>query len=244
MTMAEPEFGARLKPLRKSRFRRSLVPGPLFPPNATLAQYGGPRMALPVKEPFPIQISEDLLQMTEDLLLGDGGRVKRDKNSLVFWQPKDRSCTILGVQYQLGEVVGVASDPCMECRCAAGDLFCSPRCCFLPAPLTPNRLQVQQHEQNVLYQVSNLPPPHPLYNIRNQVMPGAAQYPTCPACGVADQITSHLFNCPVTPTHLSSLDPTSTATFLSSVPSLSTYFPSPIFPPPEPPPHPSFPPAG
>ncbi|XP_018009879.1 uncharacterized protein LOC108667371 [Hyalella azteca] len=196
MSMAEPVFGDRIAPLQKSRFRRALTShaqtpvflptvtrGPdsnsnlhrrfssvelKFPPNATLARYGAPRMALPVEEPFPLELTEELL------LHISGNRVKRDKSSMAFWQPRDKSCTILGVKYNLGEVVGVASDACMECRCAAGDLYCSPRCCFLPAPLAPNRLQVQQHEQNVLYQVSNLPPPHPLYNIRNQVMPGNA----------------------------------------------------------------------
>ncbi|KAF2360279.1 Reverse transcriptase domain [Trinorchestia longiramus] len=71
---------------------------------------------------------------------------------------------------------------------------------------------------------------------------GAVQDPTCPACGAAVQTTSHLFSCPNTPTHLTPLDlwldPLSTATFLSSVPSLSAYFPPPIRPPPERPPHP------
>ncbi|KAF2350571.1 Reverse transcriptase domain [Trinorchestia longiramus] len=71
---------------------------------------------------------------------------------------------------------------------------------------------------------------------------GAVQDPTCPACGAADQTTSHLFRCPNTPTHLTPLDlwldPVSTTTFLWSVPSLSAYFPPPIRPPPEPPPHP------
>ncbi|KAF2350113.1 Carboxylesterase type B [Trinorchestia longiramus] len=35
---------------------------------------------------------------------------------------------------------------------------------------------------------------------------GAAQDLTCPACGVEDQTTSHLFSCPNTPTHLTRLD--------------------------------------
>ncbi|KAF2344463.1 DNA mismatch repair protein C-terminal, partial [Trinorchestia longiramus] len=63
---------------------------------------------------------------------------------------------------------------------------------------------------------------------------GAAQDSTRLACGATDQTTSHLFSCPDTPTHLTPLDlwldPMSTATFLSSVPSLSTYFPPPIRP--------------
>ncbi|XP_043233270.1 uncharacterized protein LOC122387267 [Amphibalanus amphitrite] len=41
-----------------------------------------------------------------------------------------KSCSILGVKYELGEVIGVASDNCLECRCAAQAMFCSPKCCF------------------------------------------------------------------------------------------------------------------
>jgi len=43
---------------------------------------------------------------------------------------EEKTCSILGVKYQLGEVIGVASDNCLECRCAAQALFCSPKCCF------------------------------------------------------------------------------------------------------------------
>ncbi|GAB6030876.1 hypothetical protein CHUAL_007708 [Chamberlinius hualienensis] len=42
-------------------------------------------------------------------------------------------CDILGVKYGIGELVGVASDPCMECRCALDSLYCSPKCCFQPS---------------------------------------------------------------------------------------------------------------
>ncbi|KAF2364375.1 Reverse transcriptase domain [Trinorchestia longiramus] len=72
-----------------------------------------------------------------------------------------------------------------------------------------------------------------------QARTGAAQDHTCPACNAVDQITSHLFSCPNTSIHLTPLDlwldPVSTATFLSSVPSLSAYFPPPIHPSLEPP---------
>lgn len=43
---------------------------------------------------------------------------------------KNDSCRLLGVTYQIGEVIGVASDYCMQCRCASQAMFCSPRCCF------------------------------------------------------------------------------------------------------------------
>lgn len=79
--------------------------------------------------------------------------------------PKDKSCTILGVRYNLGEVIGVASDVCMECRCAAGKMFCSPRCCFLPSPLSLTIALLQDL-------AGNPPPParpHPLHYIRNQI---------------------------------------------------------------------------
>ncbi|KAF2359679.1 hypothetical protein FHG87_009559 [Trinorchestia longiramus] len=62
---------------------------------------------------------------------------------------------------------------------------------------------------------------------------GAAQHPTCSACGAVDHTTGHRFSCLNTPTHLTSLNlwlnPVSTATFLFSVPSLnllpSSYLP-------------------
>jgi len=151
MTMAEPVFGARISPLKR-RFGRSVDESPMG-------------MPLPVREPFPVDL-------TDPSFLTHLSRSKRaiglmDKGTSVFWQPKDKSCTILGVKYGLGDVIGVATDPCMECRCAAGDLFCSPRCCFNPAPLAVNRLQIIQHEEALKRQGHSVPP-HPLYNIRNQ----------------------------------------------------------------------------
>ncbi|XP_063841098.1 uncharacterized protein LOC135089450 [Scylla paramamosain] len=79
--------------------------------------------------------------------------------------PLDKSCTILGVKYNLGEVIGVASDVCMECRCAAGRMFCSPRCCFLPSPLTLSLA----HLEDLISAAPPPPRPHPLHYIRNQI---------------------------------------------------------------------------
>lgn len=82
---------------------------------------------------------------------------------------EDRGCTILGIHYQLGEVIGVATDVCRECRCAAQSLFCSPKCCFKPAPLQ----QVTGDFVRVLEQspapASGLEAPrHPLHYIKSE----------------------------------------------------------------------------
>ncbi|MPC78983.1 hypothetical protein E2C01_073494 [Portunus trituberculatus] len=59
----------------------------------------------------------------------------------------------------------VASDMCMECRCAAGRMFCSPRCCFLPSPLT----LTLAHLDDLTSAAPPPPRPHPLHYIRNQI---------------------------------------------------------------------------
>ncbi|KAG8201456.1 hypothetical protein JTE90_024326 [Oedothorax gibbosus] len=39
-------------------------------------------------------------------------------------------CNILGVPYKTGDLMGIATSFCLECRCAERKLYCSPRCCF------------------------------------------------------------------------------------------------------------------
>ncbi|XP_065571947.1 uncharacterized protein LOC136034602 [Artemia franciscana] len=84
------------------------------------------RQGIQIKEPFPIDLK--LLFPPEDRRR----RFRRTKNH------PENSCKIAGIMYQVGETVGVASDLCLECRCAAQKLFCSPKCCFKPAPLFVN----------------------------------------------------------------------------------------------------------
>ena len=50
MSMAEPKFGTRIKPLRKSRFRREVA-------------FGDTSKSLPVEEPFPVEVSDVFLQL-------------------------------------------------------------------------------------------------------------------------------------------------------------------------------------
>jgi len=152
-SMAEPVFGQRLAPLKGGRRRWGRA----------AREEGG---QLPVQEDFPLDLTDPAV-LAQLVPLPSLPRPRRAIGSAVFWQPRDKSCTILGVKYGLGEVVGVATTPCMECRCAAGDLFCSPRCCFTTAPLAPNRLQVRQHEQGLLR--GQEPLPHPLSGIRHQL---------------------------------------------------------------------------
>jgi len=156
-SMAEPVFGQRLAPLKGGRRRWA---------RAVREEKVDERRRLPIKEDFPVDLTDPAVLAQ----LQPSSRVRRAIG--VFWQPRDKSCTILGVKYGLGEVVGVASTPCLECRCAAGDLFCSPRCCFRAAPLAPNRLQVRQHEQGLLRGLQD-PLPHPLTAIRHQHSPNA-----------------------------------------------------------------------
>ncbi|XP_037087133.1 uncharacterized protein LOC119107700 [Pollicipes pollicipes] len=73
-----------------------------------------------------------------------------------------KTCSIMGVRYELGEVIGVASDNCLECRCAAQAMFCSPKCCFfaLEERLLREGRQASADER--------LPRPHPLQALLRQ----------------------------------------------------------------------------
>lgn len=163
------KYGDRIFSLRRRRrLRRS----------SSSSSYSLP----PFNEPFPVEFNDEFLTRVlreasaEDIEKGDIEvparglrRTKREIGSPHYRKanhiPLDKSCTILGVKYNLGEVIGVASSVCMECRCAAGKMFCSPRCCFLPSPLSLTIAHL-----NSLTSAGSPPPrPHPLHYIRNQI---------------------------------------------------------------------------
>ncbi|KAF2344064.1 hypothetical protein FHG87_025181 [Trinorchestia longiramus] len=97
-----------------------------------------------------------------------------------------------------------------------------------PSPISEKERSLPRSSRTLLSQLRS---GHSRVLNSYQARIGATQDSTCPACGAEDQTTS-LFSCPNTPTHLTPLDlwlfSISTGTFLSSVPSLSTYFPPPI----------------
>ncbi|XP_069178151.1 uncharacterized protein [Procambarus clarkii] len=145
----EPQrrFGDRINSLRRRR----------------LIRQASTSSRLPVDEPFPVQLDAEFLSLVE--------RSERRRRSLDGSQVHhhnhlhhDKSCTILGVKYNLGEVIGVASDVCMECRCAAGKMFCSPKCCFLPSPLH----LTERHQLAFARRQPDPSRPHPLSYVRNQ----------------------------------------------------------------------------
>uniref|UniRef100_T1JB94 VWFC domain-containing protein n=1 Tax=Strigamia maritima TaxID=126957 RepID=T1JB94_STRMM len=76
-------------------------------------------------------------------------------------------CEILGVKYRIGELVGVATDPCLECRCALDALYCSPKCCFQPAePDDDVAQQIQRSDGHKPLQHN------PLQHLRSDFEPG------------------------------------------------------------------------
>ncbi|KAK4311773.1 hypothetical protein Pmani_016730 [Petrolisthes manimaculis] len=151
-------FGDRIKGLKRRRFIRAVESSSLVPKSSSAQS----ALRLPISEPFPVKIDEALVARVERSL----SRVRRavDDHHHHHNDPHDKTCTILGVVYNLGEVIGVASDVCMECRCAAGKMFCSPRCCFLPSPLSLTSSQ----EHRLASRQLDPPKPHPLSYVRNQ----------------------------------------------------------------------------
>ncbi|CAL4131468.1 unnamed protein product [Meganyctiphanes norvegica] len=159
-TKKEPvrEFGARLNTLRRRRLIREV-------PSTS-------SMRLPVDEPFPVKFDSEFVGRLESHL-----RTRRAVNGsshhnhgVKFHQTPDKSCTILGVKYNLGEVIGVATDVCMECRCAAGNMYCSPKCCFQHSPF---KLEQEDHDffSKSRKDIDDDPPkPHPLHQVRNQYL--------------------------------------------------------------------------
>ncbi|XP_042898421.1 uncharacterized protein [Parasteatoda tepidariorum] len=68
-------------------------------------------------------------------------------------------CNVLGVPYKTGDLMGVASSFCMECRCGKQNMFCSPRCCFQYADFNEN---TTLREQQQYFR----PQPHPLHYLK------------------------------------------------------------------------------
>ncbi|KAL7635455.1 UNVERIFIED_CONTAM: hypothetical protein RMT77_014524 [Armadillidium vulgare] len=170
------EFGARLNAAsgkRKLRRRRPSLGG--NDPERVIIRRGvrikrGLRMPI-AEDPTLIKFQDAWEKYLESK---ESHRIKRaiGKPSSGFNRLlKDTSCTVFGVPYNLGEVIGVASDVCMECRCAAGEMFCSPKCCFLPSPFS-----VGTPGENALFVLGRsrdaMRPPHPLHYVRNQFEEG------------------------------------------------------------------------
>lgn len=172
------QFSLRMK--EKMRFKRSLE-------DAMSA-----RLPLSIQEDFPINFDKELVIELVDrhvrsrrAINGGGGNHHHHHHD--HHHEDDRGCHILGVRYELGEVVGelllqfpccsvtvddqlriptgVATDVCQECRCAAQSLFCSPKCCFKPAPLQLAGDFIRFLEQPSSTQEG---PQHPLYYVQSE----------------------------------------------------------------------------
>ncbi|GIY04129.1 uncharacterized protein CEXT_476081 [Caerostris extrusa] len=74
--------------------------------------------------------------------------------------PRRGDCTVLGVPYRTGDLMGIATKFCLECRCGRQNMFCSPRCCFKHANLYENATERIAAERG-----PRIPDKHPLYHI-------------------------------------------------------------------------------
>ncbi|RWS14661.1 filaggrin-like protein [Dinothrombium tinctorium] len=45
-------------------------------------------------------------------------------------RPVKGDCVIRGISYFTGEIIGVATSNCLECRCAKNSMYCTPLCCY------------------------------------------------------------------------------------------------------------------
>ncbi|KAF8791180.1 uncharacterized protein LOC129959638 [Argiope bruennichi] len=81
-------------------------------------------------------------------------------SGLDFSNQSAGDCTVLGVPYRTGDLMGIATKFCLECRCGRQNMFCSPRCCFKHASLHEN---VSDREAAVRGPVT--PDKHPLYHL-------------------------------------------------------------------------------
>lgn len=157
------EFSLRTK--QKMRFTRSA-----FEAGASFFYNPGAALPFGIQEQFPIDFNKDLPRAIVESI--------RQKRAILGFaehhhhhhdhpdEPLDRGCVILGVRYDVGDVIGIATDVCQECRCAAQALFCSPKCCFNPAPL--RRLTGDDVNNLVRSSADNAPQriaPHPLHSI-------------------------------------------------------------------------------
>lgn len=69
-------------------------------------------------------------------------------------------CNILGVPYKVGDLMGIATSYCLECRCAIRKMYCSPKCCFhnVDYDMTPS-------EQLAATRYPKTPVRHPLSHL-------------------------------------------------------------------------------
>lgn len=144
-------FGLRMK--QKMRFKRSIIPAEsrVLPHN--------------IEEAFPVDFQSIVESHVRSKRAINGSGSDNHHHHHHHHEEEDRGCSILGVRYELGEVVGVATDSCQECRCAAQSLFCSPKCCFKPAPLQLAGDTIRFLEQGIDPQEG---PQHPLYYIQSE----------------------------------------------------------------------------
>ncbi len=81
----------------------------------------------------------------------------------------EADCVIRGIAYFTGETIGVASNNCLECRCAKNSMYCTPLCCFQRASVNEdfatnyrmNRQEVRFSDPNPLAHLNEelgLPP--------------------------------------------------------------------------------------
>lgn len=147
------QFGLRMR--QKMRFRRH---------NSM-----GLHNTLPfsIEEPFPLQFGRDFVVQLDRQI-----RSRRAINASAVHnhhnEPVDRGCTILGVRYHLGDVVGIATDVCQECRCAAQSLYCSPKCCFKAAPFQINEQLIRSYEDTPASNTNDPVVQHPLHFVQSE----------------------------------------------------------------------------
>lgn len=146
------QFGLRMR--QKMRFRRDV--------STQL------RNTLPfsIEEPFPLQFDRDFVVQLDRQI-----RSRRSINASAahnHHQPVDRGCTILGVRYHLGDVVGIATDVCQECRCAAQSLYCSPKCCFKAAAFQINEQVIRSYEDTPAVNPNDPAVQHPLHFVQSE----------------------------------------------------------------------------
>jgi len=148
------QFGLRMK--QKMRFTRDTSAG----------------LPFSIQEDFPVAFDRDFVVGLDHQIRSrraiNGSATRDNSHRQHHSQLLDRGCTILGVRYELGDVVGIATDVCQECRCAAQSLYCSPKCCFKVAPFQINDQHIRAY-QNTPTGNSNEPVvQHPLHFVQSQ----------------------------------------------------------------------------
>ncbi|XP_054159618.1 kielin/chordin-like protein [Oppia nitens] len=71
-------------------------------------------------------------------------------------------CVIRGIAYFTGETIGVASNNCLECRCARNSMYCSPLCCTYQRTTTEENFGINYRRIDTQ---SRVPDPNPLAHI-------------------------------------------------------------------------------